>query len=200
MGRGSKQRSTLDVHGSPFTRSSHPKSLGRRLHGERSGYASDVAIEVAPATQVEVETTFRDTPLGRMRSPAVGVARGEVPELVLVQGMAVADYLLPGLAALGSCTWAHLVEIPGYEGRGDPPHDLDVPEQAQPVASWLDAASLGRVVLAGHSSGTQVAARAEESPTSRSGSAPACAALPTPSGFTAETASRRSCHAWLRRS
>lgn len=95
-----------------------------------------------------------------MRSRAVGEAHLGVPEVVLVQGMAVADYLLPGLGSLGEWTRAHLLELPGLAGSGDPPHELDVPEYGQCVADWLDACAAGRVVLAGHSSGTQVAARA----------------------------------------
>ena len=45
-----------------------------------------------------------------------------------------------------------------WERRADP--ELDVPGYAGAVVEWLDAAELGPVVLAGHSSGTQVAARA----------------------------------------
>lgn len=95
-----------------------------------------------------------------MRSRSVGQARAGVPQVVLVQGMAVADYLMPGLGALGAWTRAHLVELPGYAGSGDPPYELDVPDHGQAVADWLDAADLGPVVLMGHSSGTQVAAHA----------------------------------------
>ena len=36
-----------------------------------------------------------------------------MPEVVLVQGMAVADYLMPAVAELGRWTRAHLVELPG---------------------------------------------------------------------------------------
>jgi pimeloyl-ACP methyl ester carboxylesterase len=95
-----------------------------------------------------------------MRSRAVGEPRSGVPELVLVMGMAVSDYLLPGLAAFGSWTRAHLVDLPGYAGSGDPPRPLDVPALGDAVAHWLDAAAPRHVVLAGHSSGTQVAAQA----------------------------------------
>lgn len=109
---------------------------------------------------VDVETSYHDVPLGRMRSRALGARRREVPEVVLVQGMAVSDYLLPGLAALGSWSRAHLVDLPGLAGSGDPPRPLDVYEYGEAVASWLDHAALGRVVLGGHSSGTQVAAHA----------------------------------------
>jgi pimeloyl-ACP methyl ester carboxylesterase len=108
----------------------------------------------------EPVTTCRDTPFGQMRSRSVGSPRDGVPEVVLVQGMAVADYLLPGLAALGEGTRAHLVELPGVAGSGDPPRPLDVVEYGDAVAAWLDDAGLDQVVLMGHSSGTQVAARA----------------------------------------
>ncbi|WP_197973796.1 alpha/beta fold hydrolase [Streptomyces gossypiisoli] len=105
-------------------------------------------------------TTYHDGVLGRMRSRSVGQPRPGVPEVVLVQGMAVSDYLLPGLGAFGQWSRAHLVELPGFAGSGDPPHELDVPEFGRCVADWLSARELGPVVLVGHSSGTQVAARA----------------------------------------
>jgi pimeloyl-ACP methyl ester carboxylesterase len=108
----------------------------------------------------DVATAYHDGVLGRMRSRAVGQPRPGVPEVVLVQGMAVADYLLPGLAAFGAWTRAHLVELPGFGGSGEPPHELSVPEFGHAVADWLTAQRLGPVVLAGHSSGTQIAAEA----------------------------------------
>jgi pimeloyl-ACP methyl ester carboxylesterase len=95
-----------------------------------------------------------------MRSRSVGQIRDRVPEVVLVQGMAVSDYLLPGLESLGEWTRAYLVELPGLSGSGEPPRELDVPEYGRCVADWLDGHGLEGVVLAGHSSGTQVAARA----------------------------------------
>jgi pimeloyl-ACP methyl ester carboxylesterase len=42
-----------------------------------------------------------DTSAGRIRSRSVGEPCPGVPEVVLVQGMAVADYLMPALAELG---------------------------------------------------------------------------------------------------
>ncbi|GAA5133244.1 alpha/beta fold hydrolase [Pseudonocardia adelaidensis] len=102
----------------------------------------------------------RDTSAGRIRSRSVGETRPGVPEVALVQGMAVADYLMPAVAELGRWTRAHLVELPGFAGSGEPRCRLDVPGYAAAVVEWLDAAGLGPVVLAGHSSGTQVAARA----------------------------------------
>jgi dihydropteroate synthase len=117
------------------------------------------ADEGGPRMPDAVES-HRDTSAGRIRSRAVG-ERGEgVPEVVVVQGMAVADYLLPAVAELGRWTRAHLVELPGFAGSGEPTRSLDVAGYGAVVAEWLDQARLGPVVLIGHSSGTQVAARA----------------------------------------
>src|SRR3954469_10238931 len=94
-----------------------------------------------------------------MRSRAVGEPRAGVPEVVAVPGLAVANYLLPAVTALAGWTRAHLVELPGFSGSGEPPHPMDVPQFADAVAQWLAASGLDRVVLVGHSSGTPVAAR-----------------------------------------
>ncbi|PWW24014.1 pimeloyl-ACP methyl ester carboxylesterase [Geodermatophilus normandii] len=102
----------------------------------------------------------RETPLGRVHSRSVGSRRDGVAEVVVVQGIGVSDYLVPGLRELGRWTRAHLVELPGFSGSGEPPHELDVVEFGDAVVAWLRAADLGPVVLAGHSGGTQVAARA----------------------------------------
>jgi pimeloyl-ACP methyl ester carboxylesterase len=116
--------------------------------------------QYAPPFPSHVTTSQHDGPWGRMRSRAVGEPRPGVPEIVLVQGMAVADYLMPGLGAFAAWTRAHLVELPGFAGSGEPPHELSVDEFGQAVAHWLSAQPRRQVVLAGHSSGTQVAARA----------------------------------------
>ena len=109
---------------------------------------------------LDVTTSYHDGVLGRIRSRSVGFPRPGVPEVVLVQGLAVADYLLPGLGAFGEWTRAHLIELPGLGGSGEPPRRLSVAEYGHAVADWLTARDLGSVVLAGHSSGTQVAAEA----------------------------------------
>ncbi|MFB4313179.1 alpha/beta fold hydrolase [Actinomadura sp. 21ATH] len=117
----------------------------------------DIAHPEAPD---RIEVTYRNLPHARMRARAVGRRVPGVPEIVLVQGMAVSDYLVPALARLGGWTRAHLVDLPGLAGSGDPPHELDIAQYGRSVAAWLDAAGLGRVVVAGHSSGTQIAAHA----------------------------------------
>jgi pimeloyl-ACP methyl ester carboxylesterase len=94
--------------------------------------------------------THRETSAGRMRSRHVGDPHPEVPEVVVVQGMAVADYLMPAVAVLGRWTRAHLVELPGFAGSGEPIRRLDVPGYAAAVIEWLAAARLGPVVLVGH--------------------------------------------------
>jgi pimeloyl-ACP methyl ester carboxylesterase len=121
---------------------------------------SDERQTSTPRFPADVATSYHDGALGRMRSRSVGEPRAGVPEVVLVQGMAVADYLLPGVAAFGEWTRAHLLELPGLGGSGEPPHELTVAEYGRAVADWLTARQLGPVVLAGHSSGTQVAAEA----------------------------------------
>src|SRR3954451_13205204 len=106
----------------------------------------------------EAEVAHRPTTWGTLRSRTVGRPRDGVPEVVVVPGLAVAEYLLPAVCELSRWTRAHLVELPGFSGSGEPPHPMDVPQFADAVARWLDASGLDRVVLAGHSSGTQVAA------------------------------------------
>jgi hypothetical protein len=70
-----------------------------------------------------------------MRSRAVGEPRPGVPQLVLVQGMAVADYLLPGLAAFGDWTRASgVTHMPGRSRYGDSPYVCRPEDQA---ASFL---------------------------------------------------------------
>jgi hypothetical protein len=81
-----------------------------------------------------------------------------MPKIVMVQGLTVSDYLLPGLGVLSAWTRVHLMDLPGCSGSGEPPHELAVEEFAQAVADWLIHRRLSPVILAGHSSGTQVAA------------------------------------------
>jgi pimeloyl-ACP methyl ester carboxylesterase len=106
----------------------------------------------------DVVVAHRPTTWGVMRSRSVGTRRDNVPEVVAVPGLAVANYLLPAVRALSGWTRAHLVELPGFGGSGEPPHPLDVPQFADALAQWLDASGLDKAVLVGHSSGTQVAA------------------------------------------
>lgn len=115
----------------------------------------------APLAPAGVVTSQFHGRYGRMRGRAVGERTAGLPEFVLVQGLGVADYLLPALGVVGSWTRAHLLDLPGLAGSGDPPVELDLPGYAAAVRDWLDARpGTDPVVLAGHSAGTQVAARA----------------------------------------
>ncbi|MGY1826996.1 alpha/beta fold hydrolase [Blastococcus sp. SYSU DS0541] len=105
-----------------------------------------------------VELQHRATRWGAMRSRLAGTPRPGVPEVVVVHGLAVADYLEPAVRELGTWTRAHLVELPGFSGSADPPRPMDVADHADAVVEWLAASEMTDVVLVGHSSGTQVAA------------------------------------------
>src|SRR3954451_20424348 len=94
-----------------------------------------------------------------MRSRAVGEPRAGVPEVVVVPGLAVAEYLMPAVATLAGWTRAHLVELPGFSGSGEPPHPLDVVQFTDALVQWL-AGGPENAGLVGASSGAQVAAHA----------------------------------------
>ncbi|BCJ34149.1 hypothetical protein Athai_16520 [Actinocatenispora thailandica] len=112
----------------------------------------------APVTGV---TSQFHGPYGRMRSRAVGRPRPGVPEVAIVQGLGVSAYLLPALATLGRWTRAHLVDLPGLAGSGEPPYPLGIAEYADSVRAWLaDQTGEAGFVLGGHSAGTQIAAHA----------------------------------------
>lgn len=101
---------------------------------------------------------FTDTPQGRIRSRSFGQFRPGAPPVVALMGMAVSDYLVPGVAELSAWTRSHLVDLPGLGGSGPATRRLDVPGYAEAISEWLDRAEPGRVVLVGNSSSTQVAA------------------------------------------
>jgi pimeloyl-ACP methyl ester carboxylesterase len=115
-------------------------------------------METPPRLPREMLLRYTDVPEGRIRTRVIGQRRQGVPPVVVVQGMAVSDYLLPACAALGEWTEAHLLDLPGYAGSGQPTRYLDVRGYGEAVAHWLEAAAVDRAVVVGHSSGTQVAA------------------------------------------
>lgn len=112
----------------------------------------------APRLPSEMLLRYTDVPEGRIRTRVLGQPREGVPPVVVVQGMTVSDYLLPACAELARWTQVHLFDLPGYAGSGQPTRWLDVRGYGETVVHWLDATSLERPIMAGHSSGTQVAA------------------------------------------
>lgn len=111
-----------------------------------------------PQLPREMLLRYTDVPEGRIRTRVLGERRPGVPPVVVVQGMAVSDYLLPACAVLGEWTQVHLLDLPGYAGSGQPTRWLDVRGYGEAVAHWLEASGIERSVVVGHSSGTQVAA------------------------------------------
>jgi hypothetical protein len=110
------------------------KAAGRRgvrLDAGPSAAGSAAGSRTGPPMPDSVES-HRDTSAGRIRSRAVGRRCDDMPEAVVVQGMA--DYLMPAVAELGRWTRAHLVELPGFAGSGEPTRSLDVPGYGAAVA------------------------------------------------------------------
>lgn len=136
-----------------------PPNPGRFRRG-RTGHDLDMddAQRMPPRPPEEYLVRFTRTGYGRMRSRVLG-RLGDVPPVVTVMGMAVSDYLLPAQAAL-DWTQTHLIDLPGLAGSDDAPRPLEVTDFADAVAEWLAAADLPPVIMVGHSSGTQVAAKA----------------------------------------
>lgn len=120
------------------------------------GYGSRVSTP--PQLPREMLLRYTDVPEGRIRTRVLGRRRAGVPPIVVVQGMAVSNYLLPACAALADWTEVHLLDLPGYAGSGQPSRYLDVQGYGQTVAHWLNASELDRCIMVGHSSGSQVAA------------------------------------------
>jgi pimeloyl-ACP methyl ester carboxylesterase len=111
-----------------------------------------------PRLPAEMLLRYTDVPEGRIRTRVLGRRQPDTLPVVVVQGMAVSDYLLPACAALGSWTEVHLFDVPGFGGSGQPTRRLDVQGYGVAVVHWLEAAGLDRALVVGHSSGTQVAA------------------------------------------
>jgi pimeloyl-ACP methyl ester carboxylesterase len=97
------------------------------------------------------------TPWGTTHAMVGGAP--EAADLVMVPGLAVSVYLRASVSALAAAGYrAWLVDPPGFGESGAAVRRLGVPGIASAVEHWLRERGLRRVVLAGHSSGTQVAA------------------------------------------
>jgi pimeloyl-ACP methyl ester carboxylesterase len=94
-----------------------------------------------------------------VRALVSGAPRDGVPEVVLVPGLGAPGYMLDLLHACGAWTRARLLDLPGFGSprTADCPPELEV--LAPVAAACLDGAA-GPVLLAGHSTGAQLALRA----------------------------------------
>jgi pimeloyl-ACP methyl ester carboxylesterase len=115
-------------------------------------------VATPPKLPREMLLRYTDVPEGRIRSRVLGEPVDGVPPVLVIQGMTVSDYLLPACACLAAWTQAHLLDLPGYAGSGEPTRWLDVRGYAEAVVHWLRETGAPRLVVVGHSSGTQVAA------------------------------------------
>src|SRR3954465_13526800 len=97
-----------------------------------------------PRLPDEMLLRYTDVAEGRIRSRVLGRPQPDPLPLVVVQGMAVSDYLLPACAALGSWTEVHLFDVPGFGGSGQPTRHLDVRGYGEAVVHWLQAKRLDR--------------------------------------------------------
>lgn len=83
----------------------------------------------------------------------------DAPPVVLVHGVAVSSrYLKPLARVLAPRARIYVPDLPGYGRSEAPPRDLGVPELAEALRGWLDAAGLERPHLLGNSFGCQVIA------------------------------------------
>src|SRR3954454_19063540 len=137
----------------------HTRLAARHAQPEENGTEwQTVSVPTPPQLPHEMVLRYTDVAEGRIRTRTLGRPRGGVLPVVVVQGMTVSDYLLPGCAALGEWTEVHLLDLPGYAGSGQPTRWLDVRGYGETVVHWLEASGIGRAVVVGHSSGTQGAA------------------------------------------
>lgn len=108
----------------------------------------------------DLATSWRRTGARPVRALHAGDAQPGVPELVLVPGLGALGYLLPTVRACAAWTRVHLLDLPGF---GSPvtaglPARLD--DLAPVLAAWLADLDAGPLLLAGHSTGAQIALRA----------------------------------------
>jgi len=82
-----------------------------------------------------------------------------VPPIVHIQGLAMSGrYLEPTAARLASRYVTHVPDLPGYGYSDKPRRPLNIPELADALAGYLDAAGVPRAVVLGNSTGALVAA------------------------------------------
>lgn len=95
-----------------------------------------------------------------VRSLVAGTPRTGTPELVVVPGLGAVGYLLPTVRSCAQWTRVHLLDVPGFGHRATAGLPADLASTAATVQSWLAETTQEPVLLVGHSTGAQVAARA----------------------------------------
>lgn len=85
---------------------------------------------------------------------------GAGPDVVLVPGLAVSNYLVPAQRALAADARVHLLDLPGVGAAADASGPLTLREDAAAVTGWLRLCLQSPAIVVGHSYGTQVVMRA----------------------------------------
>ena len=117
----------------------------------RRGQCNDAAMRLnASSTMVD----------GRpVRSLTAGVPKG-LPEVVMVPGLGAPGYLLPWALAVAEWTRVTVLDVPGWRCGRPRACPATLPGIAATISSWLEVTDRHNVVLIGHSTGAQTAARA----------------------------------------
>lgn len=94
----------------------------------------------------------------RVRELRAGAATS-LPELVLLPGLGAPGYLAPLAREVGRWTSATILDLPGWRAGRPRAAEPTIAGIARVTAAWLAARGGGPVVLLGHSTGAQAAAR-----------------------------------------
>lgn len=79
------------------------------------------------------------------------------PTIVLVHGNVVSSrYMEPLARALADNFSVYMLDLPGFGKSAKPPHTLRIDEQADVLATWMEAVGLERAAFVGNSFGCQV--------------------------------------------
>ncbi|MFG1946381.1 alpha/beta fold hydrolase [Nonomuraea sp. NPDC048826] len=97
--------------------------------------------------------------IGGRRVRSLETGRGG-ETVVLLPGLGAVGYMKDTLAGCASWARSFLLDVPGFGHRPPRPCPAEVPAAADLVGEWLETVPDGPVVLAGHSSGAQIALRA----------------------------------------
>lgn len=127
---------------------------GDRLRARREKYALAMA---APGAHGGFESRWKTVDGVRVHSRASVEPAGR-PPILLVHGLAVSHrYMMPVAQRLAASHDVHVIDLPGFGLSSEPGWVLDVRENADYLAAWLEAVGLLRVAVLGNSFGCQVA-------------------------------------------
>src|SRR4051812_4983029 len=80
-----------------------------------------------------------------------------LPPVVLVHGLGVSShYMVPTAERLAAYCSVYAVDLPGFGKSEHPAYVLDVPQMADALDAWMEAAGLPGAAFIGNSMGCQV--------------------------------------------